>query len=494
VSDRHLAPSRLSARVREVLAVARSTYAGHPTAEPALEELQQRLAEPLRVAIAGRVKSGKSTLLNALVGQPLAATDAGECTRLVTWYRHGPTYRAFVQPRGGELEPAVLEREAGATAVDLGHHRVEDVDRLVVEWPASALASMTLIDTPGLGSLTTEVSERSEDLLGPADGTSPADAVLYLARHLHGQDVRFLEAFQDHDAGRPTPVNAVAVLARADEVGGGRLGAMAVARRVAGRYRTDHQLRRLCQTVVPVAGLLAEGASLLTEAEFRALGRLAEADDDAADDVLLSVDRFARRPARLDLADEEREHLLAQLGLFGVRTARDLLRRDEAHSANELATALRAHSGLDDLREVLATQFAARADLLKARAVLAALDHLLRSTPPDDRGALASSVERVEADAHELAELRLLLAVRRGGIALGEEEQVEVDRLVARSGLPARQRLDLDPAAEAGAVTAAVADAVERWRRRAEQPLAEPGLVAAAQVVVRSYEGMLAEA
>ena len=38
------------------------------------------------VAIAGKVKAGKSTLLNALVGEEIAPTDAGECTRVVTWY------------------------------------------------------------------------------------------------------------------------------------------------------------------------------------------------------------------------------------------------------------------------------------------------------------------------------------------------------------------------------------------------------------------------
>ena len=49
-----------------------------------------RLDEPLRVAIAGKVKAGKSTLLNALVGEQVAPTDAGECTRVVTWYRAAP--------------------------------------------------------------------------------------------------------------------------------------------------------------------------------------------------------------------------------------------------------------------------------------------------------------------------------------------------------------------------------------------------------------------
>ena len=481
----------LAGRVRSLVGHARATYQGHPVADPVIRALEARLDEPLRVAVAGRVKSGKSTLLNALAGQPLAATDAGECTRLVTWYRHGSTYRAFVQPRGGPLEPAHLERGDDAVTVDLGDRPVDDVERLVVEWPASVLQSVTFIDTPGLGSLSTEVSERAEDFLAPDEGASPADAVVYLARHLHGDDVRFLEAFRDDDAGRPTPVNAVGVLARADEVGGGRLDALDSASRVAARYRADRHVRRLCQTIVPVAGLLAEGSTRLTQVEYAALGRLAEADDHAAEEVLLSADRFTDRPAALDLAVEERRHLLALLGLFGVRLSRDLLRRGAVSTAPQLATALRQASGLDDLRDVLATQFTARAGLLKARAALSALTRLLRDQPPGDGGVLSAAVEAVDAGTHELAELRLLVALRGGGVELHDDETAEVERLVGRAGLSPAERLDLDPTAGAGEVEREIVASVDRWRRRAEHPLADPGAVAAANVVVRSYEGML---
>ena len=62
----------------------------------------ERLQGPMRVAIAGRVKAGKSTLLNALVGERLAPTDAGECTRLISWYRHGIGYRVAATLPSGE--------------------------------------------------------------------------------------------------------------------------------------------------------------------------------------------------------------------------------------------------------------------------------------------------------------------------------------------------------------------------------------------------------
>jgi hypothetical protein len=481
-------------RVRTLVDLAQTTYHGHASATAALDALAQRLDDPLRVAIAGRVKSGKSTLLNALVGQPLAATDAGECTRVVTWYRYGLTYKAYAQARDGRLDPITLTRGTHAVDLDLGGRAPESLQRVIVEWPAGVLSSMTLIDTPGLGSLASEVSARSERLLAPDEGASPADAVVYLARHLHGADVRFLEAFRDDDAGRPDPVNAMCVLARADEVGAARLDALDAAAKVAQRYRADPHARRLCQTVVPVAGLLAQGSTMLGEAEFRALGRLAEADDETAESVLVSTDRFSARPAPLRLTPEEREHLLALLGLFGVRLARDLLRRGAARNAPQLAMELRRRSGLDELRRVLAAQFSGRAQLLKARAALAAVDRLLRDVPPRDGGTLARATEQIEASAHELTELRLLIALRSGGVRLREDEMIEVERLIERSGRPPTERLELDADADRSAVTDAIVTAVERWRRRAEHPLADPSLVASAQVVQRSYEGMLLDA
>src|SRR5881392_1203125 len=68
-------------------------YSDDPIATAALQGYAMRLSEPLRIAVAGMVKAGKSTLLNAMIGEEIAPTDTGECTRIVTWYRYGHTPR-----------------------------------------------------------------------------------------------------------------------------------------------------------------------------------------------------------------------------------------------------------------------------------------------------------------------------------------------------------------------------------------------------------------
>ena len=86
---------------RRVLLLAIDAHRDEPATARWLHVQLRRLDEPLRVAIAGKVKAGKSTLLNALVGEQVAPTDAGECTRVVTWYRDGATPRIVLHPRDG---------------------------------------------------------------------------------------------------------------------------------------------------------------------------------------------------------------------------------------------------------------------------------------------------------------------------------------------------------------------------------------------------------
>ncbi|AGZ43436.1 hypothetical protein AFR_25860 [Actinoplanes friuliensis DSM 7358] len=450
------------------------------TVRTAIADARRRLGEPLRVAIAGKVKAGKSTLLNALVGEGLAPTDAGECTRIVTWYADGPTYAVTAHLTDGTVTPRPFNRVGGAVQIDLGRP-AEQVDHLEVRVPSARLRRHTLIDTPGIASLSTDVSLRTMAFLdAEADRPAQTDAVIYLLRHMHASDVRFLESFHGDGLSNGTPVNAVGVLSRADEIGGARLDAMEAAARVAARYASDERLRRLCPVVVPVAGLLGAAGATLREDEYRTLAAVAAEPMPVVVELLLTADRFAT-------SAPERRRTLQRLGLFGVRLAVRLIREQQVHDSADLAAALTAHSGIDRLREVFTAQFVGRSEVLKARSALAVLDEYLAPGSP-----LAAEAERIRASAHEFVELRLLHLIRSGRLPGTEAQLTEMDLLLGGAGGAAHHRLGLPADAPAPVIAAAAQAALARWQTIAEHPFTARELRTAARAASRTCEGLLA--
>lgn len=463
-----------------------------PDAHDRLDQALRRLSEPLRVAIAGRVKAGKSTLLNALLGEELAPTDAGECTKVVTWYVRGDVSSVVAYRRNGEPDPRPFRRDDGALDVDLGAPP-DEIHHLEVRWPTSRLREITFIDTPGLASLNTDVSQRTVDALAAGDEQpAVADAVVYLLRHTHASDVRFLEAFHDDEVAKGTPLNAVGVLSRADEIGSSRRNAMEVAGRIADRYESDPRLHRLCPIIVPVAGLLGQAGTTLREEEFRLLARLAELPAERVGDLLLTADRFGGDAPDVSVLPLERRHLLERLGLFGVRLAVRVVREEGVDSALALSRLLVGTSGLEQLRVVLAAQFAERSRLLKARSALASVRSVLHGGGCSEPAALAAGAEEITASAHEFTEVRLLDDARAGLIDVPERYRAEFERVLGASGHSAPARLDLPMDADADGLRDGAAEALGRWRRIAESPLTERRFTLAARGVVRTCEGILA--
>ncbi len=444
------------------------------------------------MAIAGKVKAGKSTLLNAMVGEMVAATDAAECTKLVTWYQYASSPRLTMFPKKGSPHPLPASRRDGRLIIDLNGTPVEDVDRLVVDWPSRRLQATTLIDTPGIGSMTTENSARSAAFLLPEDEPAAADAVVYLMRHLHATDYEFLEAFSEYGTARASGLNAIAVLSRADEIGGGRLDALQSARRVATRYRSDPRMLGLCQDVVSVAGLLAQAGRSLRQDEFRGFMTLAGAPRDDADTLLLSVDRFTVSGSREDalLPVDTRRALLDRFGLFGVRLATTLVRQG-CDSPDLLAAELVRRSGLDELLSSLNSRFTQRRPLLKARSALQAVDYVLRREPLPEGRALRAKIERILAGNHEFVELRLLAAIRSSSVVIPDAYRAEAERLLGANGASAAERLGLVDDTDPQMLRAVTMETLDRWRRLSEHPVYSRAFKDAARTVVRSCEGIL---
>lgn len=477
------------ALVRDV----RGQLAAHPAA-PDLDAVEARLTGPLRVAIAGRVKSGKSTLLNALVGARLAPTDAGECTKIVSQYRQGPLYQVDAELHDGGRQQLRFTREENALDVHLGGLQEDDVRYLDIQWPTSKLERVTLIDTPGLESLNDENSRRTRDFLEQDEmQTTEVDAVIYLMRHLHTTDVAFLDAYMDRSVPESSPVNAVAVLSRADEVGAGRLDAMASARKIAERYRSNEQVRTLASTVVPLAGLLAETGLTLREEEAAALRSIASMPDADRQTLLLSVSHFVDVSAS-DLTAETRSELLDRFGLFGVRLAVQAV-REGATTASDLAPILTDASGLHDLEALMQRRFLPRARVLQSRTALSAVRAVatrVKDDLPDIAAVVEREIERIEASTVEFAQMRAAHLVASGIVTPRPSDADDLDDLLLLSPSPRALRLPED--ADPQAVMAAAGEAIGRWRALANDMLVSPSDAEVYEAAARTAEGLYLKA
>src|SRR4051794_18985742 len=472
-------------------------YRQRPDVHNELDRIGRRLNQPIRIALAGTLKAGKSTLVNALVGEDIAPTDATEATRIVTWFRNGPTPKVTANHRGGRRSNVPIARDPGDRALtfDFASLDPDDVVDLDVEWPAAELIDTTIIDTPGTSSLSRDVSERTLRLLVPEDGVPRIDAVVFLLRTLNAADIALLKQIGELVGGSAGALGVIGVASRADEIGAGRIDAMLSAKDVAKRFTGEMDKTGICQAVVPVSGLLALTARTLRQSEFVALEKLAGVDAAELTKAMLSVDRFVREDSALPVDAATRAALLDRFGMFGIRMSIAVLRAGIGDSV-ALADELLERSGLIALREVIDQQFAQRSDLLKAHTALLSLRQLVEAHPIHATPYIVADIDPLLADTHAFEELRLLSLLSSRTTTLKEEEILALRRIVGGSGTNPASRLSLDPVAcraDPQMIPRAAFAAAQSWCRRAEHPLNDPFTTRACRAAVRSAEAILAE-
>jgi hypothetical protein len=472
------------------------TYAERPDLHNELDRIGHRLNQPIRIALAGTLKAGKSTLVNALVGEDIAPTDATEATRIVTWFRNGPTPKVTANHRGGRRSNVPMTRHAvdRGLSFDMASLDPVDVVDLDVEWPAAELIDTTIIDTPGTSSLSRDVSDRTLRLLVPQDGVPRVDAVVFLLRTLNAADIALLKQIGELVGGSAGAFGVIGVASRADEIGAGRIDAMMSAKDVASRFTTEMDKTGICQAVVPVSGLLALTARTLRQSEFVALQKLAAVDVAELNRAMLSVDRFVRVDgvaAALPVDAATRAALLERFGIFGVRISIAVLRAGIGDSV-ALANELLERSGLTALRDVIDQQFAQRSDLLKAHTALLSLRRFVELYPIYATPHIVADIDPLLADTHAFEELRLLSQLRSRQTTLNDDEMISLRRIIGGSGTDAASRLGLSADEPFDGPRAAFA-AAQRWRRRADHPLNDPFTTRACRAAVRSAEALVAE-
>ena len=112
----------------------------------------QSAKEPFRLGVIGEIKVGKSTLINALLGQDIAYTDILEVTASECRFRYGNSTNAQFIYRDRDTETLTVE-DANAA---LSEHRedaswLQSIDHVVYSVDSDRLKAFDLWDTPGIG-------------------------------------------------------------------------------------------------------------------------------------------------------------------------------------------------------------------------------------------------------------------------------------------------------------------------------------------------------
>ncbi|OLR90999.1 dynamin family protein [Actinokineospora bangkokensis] len=479
-------------------------------------EVLRRLSAPLQVAVAGRIKSGKSTLVNALIGRRVAPTDVGECTRLVTRFQYGTVDRVELVFFDGRKQ--VLPFEATGMIPNDLEVDFDEVSHLEAYLTNAVLRDLTVIDTPGLGSLDAASVKRTEQLLGAAKHAKPdaddaddtdaeedgdelddtsrnavagAEAVLYVVTQgVRADDQQALAAFTAATASREAgPVNAIAVLNKADtitpeSVTGSDGDVWKAATLLAQKQAAT--LKPRVADVIPVIGLLAESAESggFTSADADALRQLAALDEATWETMMISADIFTSWDCPVPTGT--RVKLLERLDLYGIRTAVDALRADPDLTAGALRRKLLDASGLAGVRSRLDAVFRARADGIKAAAALASVTALAHASgDPGERQRVHDAIEVLLAkpEAHQLRLLEALTLVTSGAVAMPDDLAEEVLRVGSSATVAEQLGMAGRPAKELSAY------ALERagWWRSFASFGATPAQSRVAHVVHRAY-------
>ena len=476
-----------------------------------LKDMRERLNQPLRLAVVGIMKAGKSTFMNALLGANVVYTGLLETTYTVGWFKYAQTPSLQICFRDGGVLDAPFEDLAkwSIRKYEQENPRINDVKYLIVYYPCEVLKHMEFIDTPGLSSIYEKDAENTESFLGlkseeTRHEASIADAVIYaFSRSMGAADEEVMNAF--HGSGSDaSPINSIGILTKVDATGiwdiFGTASPVEMGQQVCDTMMQNSKMKRMLFTTFPVCAKPVEGLSLLGDSEWTALEKLAVMTHDDASACLFDANLFATMNGSPfdDIGSADcRKALLLALGQYGALQVSDLLRSGVARG--ELLARLQEDCGINAVQRMVHSHFGNRTFLIKSRYILTQLltyagKTLKTSSDPALRSICAQLKERIDdliSNSQAFSELKALQSYYNGHLQFLDPAELEDFLAVTGEyGRSAEARLGAEGTHTVAELEALAREKIALWQAKANDFMADGAYVDAASIITRSYEYM----
>lgn len=355
----------------------------HTTADlaPRFYGLLDAVESVFTVAVVGQMRSGKSSLLNALVGADLAVTGVNETTATINWFKYGDgeqchRFRVIWKDRPAEEFPLTeLQHWIG----DSG--RAKATRYLELFSSSTFLRQANVVDTPGTRSVLESHEATIQEFLAAKHDAETrrqggaADAIVYVLMPVARETDRDqLADFEQHTRlPGSSPYNSLAVVHKWEAMLSVEDPVEEVRRKA---ERISKAMGDLVSAVIPVSAPLAWAAEQFTEAFWLQILELAvNCPADVLDELLLLDRDFTQANiAGCPLDATARQRLYAahrsHLPWPSLKMVLRIASKQAPGCVADLRTAIRQASGIDVLRGELQRRFFARTKMIKAFSVL----------------------------------------------------------------------------------------------------------------------------
>lgn len=135
-----------------------------------MDTIYNKVNNPLKVVFMGEVKAGKSTIINSIVGEEVSYVNVVEATAAIIEIEYGFLEKAIIKKKNGQEIKGSIEEINSIIQENINDQQFfSDIDIINIKKNLKNLDKLSIIDTPGLETITLSNEERTKNYIQQSD-------------------------------------------------------------------------------------------------------------------------------------------------------------------------------------------------------------------------------------------------------------------------------------------------------------------------------------